>query len=124
MKITKHAVDEFLIVEISGILDSNSSGALFDALVEAVGDGWKKLIVDLSDVAFLTHAGVRGLIVAAKLLRNGRGDMRICGVDRPSTAKLRSLGFYHLLKIDPTIEASMLAMFAEANGVMPRACAA
>ena len=124
MKITKHAVDEFLIVEISGILDSNSSGALFDALVEAVGDGWKKLIVDLSGVAFLTHAGVRGLIVAAKLLRNGRGDMRICGVDRPGAAKLRSLGFYHLLKIDPTVEASMLALFAEANGVMPRARAA
>mgnify|MGYP000527785501 CR=1 FL=1 len=124
MKLTRTKIDDYLIVEISGILDSSASGPLCDALVEAVNDGCRKLIVDLSGVGHLTHAGVRGLIVTAKLLRNSSGAMRICRVNRAGVAKLRSLGFYHLLKIDPTVEASMLALFAEANGVAPRARAA
>lgn len=111
MKLTKIMIDEFLIVEIDGVIDSNATGPLCDALVEAVGDGWKKLIVNLAGVPHATHAGVRGLIVAAKLLRNGRGELRVCGANAATGKMLRDLGFHHLLKCDPTVEVSMLAMF-------------
>jgi len=124
MKISKIMIDDFLIVEIAGIVDSNATGPLCDALVESVSDGWKKLIVNLSGVGHVTHAGVRGLIVAAKLLRNGRGEMRICGANAATEELLRGLGFRHLLKCDPTVEVSMLAMVSSSGDARPVARAA
>lgn len=110
MKLTKIMIDDFLIVEVDGIVDSNATGPLCDTLVEAVGDGWKKLIVNLAGVPYATHAGVRGLIVAARLLRTGRGEMRVCGANAATGKMLRGLGFHHLLKCDPTVEYSILAL--------------
>lgn len=124
MKISRTAIDDFLIVEIEGILDGNAAGPLSDTLVDAVSDGWKKLIVNLACVPHATHAGVRGLIVTAKLLKSGRGEMRICGANAATEALLRGLGFHHLLKCDPTVEVSMLAMFASVDHGRPAARAA
>lgn len=111
MKLTINTLDDFLIVHVSGAVDINATGPLSDALVAGVCDGWKKLIVDLSEVSHVTHAGARGLIVAAKLLQTGRrGELRICGANEPTDALLRSFGFHHLLKCDPTLEMSILAL--------------
>lgn len=110
MKITRTAIDDFLVFEIDGVIDRNAAGELSDTLVEAVQDGWKKLVVNLSGTSHATHAGVRGLIVAAKLMRYGRGELRICGANAATGKLLRGLGFHHLLKCDPTVEHSILAL--------------
>lgn len=117
MKLSRHAIDEFALVEVSGIVDSNAAGPLCGMLVECVGDGCKKLIVDLSGVTHVTHAGARGLIVAAKLLRSGGGEMRVCTARPAAEEMLRGLGFHHLLKCDPTVEHSIIALSGSAAGL-------
>lgn len=120
MKIAVSTIDEFQIVEITGVVDRNAAGAVYDALVEAAGDGRRKLVVDLSGVRHMTRAGTRGFVVAAKLMRPGQGEMRICGASRATEALLRGLGHFHLLKCDPTIEMSILSLsYASEPDVLP-----
>ena len=99
--------DGIPVVRVSGTLDSRASGYLYDVLVDSTGKGNTKLIVDLSGVQSMTRAGVRGLVVAARRLAPPRGGMRICGADPSIEALLQGLGHNHLLKCDPTIQASM-----------------
>lgn len=100
-------VDGIPVVSVSGTVKSRATGPLTDVLTECIGAGGTNLIVDLSQVNGMTHAGARGLIVAAKLMEAARGRMRICGAVQPVETVLTSLGFNHLLKCDPTLRDSV-----------------
>jgi anti-anti-sigma factor len=110
MELSIWNLDDIVVVDVSGVVDSRAAGRLYDALVERIGAGWKKLVVDVSDVGSLTRAGARGLIVASKLLNTAGGGMRICGADKSVCALLQATGFRHLLKLDPDHGASMRAL--------------
>jgi anti-anti-sigma factor len=114
-------VDELKIVEISGVVNSLTAGRVYDVLVAAAGDGETKLIVDMSGVHLITRAGIRGLVVAARLMKPGRGAMRVCGGNRAVAALIRGLGLPHLLKCDPAIEMSVLALSYRAAPAMQAA---
>lgn len=98
---------DILIVEVFGWVDRSAAGEFYDVLVGYVGSGWTKMVVDFTDVVMVTRAGVRGLIVAAKLLRSVQGEMRICVADDATTDFLNGLGFAHLLKCDATLVTSI-----------------
>lgn len=106
MEISITLFDEHPLVEISGAVDSKAAGSLYDALTDCVGKAGATLIVDLSHVSHLTHAGTRGLIVAAKLMKSRRGEMLIRAAAPSTEAFLRSLGFDHLLTFEPVLEAA------------------
>lgn len=114
MELSFTPVDDILVVSISGAIDRHASGPLYDALVGRVRSGWTKMIVDLSDVDLLARSSVRGLVVAARLLMGAGGELRICGANNSIAALLRGLGFNHLMRCDPTIEASIIALSAGA----------
>lgn len=113
----------FTVVRVFGDLDRNASGRLLDTLIACAGDGSAKLIVDLSGVRFVTQAGVRGIIVVAKLLKTGRGAMRICGASLSVESLLRSLGYNHLLKFDPSLNVAITILSAEGLGIGGRTAA-
>lgn len=113
----------FLVVEVAGAVDRAAAGELYDVLVNWAVDRDARMIVDLAGVPVLSHAGARGLVVAARLLRQARGDMRICGANDKVAAVLQSIGFDHLLKLEPTRAAAMAAMsfHAPKTPFVPRA---
>jgi len=110
MKLSITIFNEIALVRISGTVDSHAAGHLYDGLVKRVREGDRTLIIDLAGVPVMTRAGVRGIIVAARLLQNARGAMRICGANTGVAAFLKGLGFDHLLVCDPTLQASLIAL--------------
>ncbi|SDZ58372.1 hypothetical protein SAMN05444004_12521 [Jannaschia faecimaris] len=59
-----------LVTAIAGRMDSSTSGGQIDALVEAIDACDGDLELSLADVPQVTAAGVRCLIVAAKLMQS------------------------------------------------------
>lgn len=113
MEINTLTKSGFTVIRVFGDIDRNASGRLLDALVSATEDGSAKVILDLSGVRFATQAGIHGIIVAAKLLKTGRGALRICGASLSVESLLRSLGFNHLLKFDPSLNVSITVLSSE-----------
>jgi anti-anti-sigma factor len=105
-------IDDILLAELTGTLDCMAAGAVYDALVQPIDENTCRLIVDMSGVTRLTRAGVRGLVVAAKLCTTAGGKMRICSADAPATRLLNNLGFRHLLRLEPNVEAARIALNA------------
>lgn len=108
--------DDTLVLEFHGRMDSHTAGQTYDRLVALARSGHRNLVVDLSGVDGVTRAGVRGLIVAARLLMIGGGEMRICGAGLRATELLLGMGYRHLLKLDGT-QAQSLAILAPWGGM-------
>jgi anti-anti-sigma factor len=121
MRLSIRTLDKVVIVNVAGAVDSHAAGRLYDVLVERTGAGRTMLIVDLSGVHVMTRAGVRGLVVAAKLMQHARGEMRICGAQPSIEALLQNLGFHHLLKCDPTFQASLARLCDGESRIHPPA---
>jgi anti-anti-sigma factor len=119
MELSFTTLDQFLVVNVSGVVDSHAAGRLMDALVEGARSGGSKMIVDLSGVRILTRAGVRGLVVAAKLSLASGAKMRICGASAQVEQVLLSLGYSRLFRCDRSVHASIGAMSSGALRIQP-----
>ena len=70
MNTLKRQIDGITVVDLSGRLDSSVSGRVMDDLNEVVGAGAAKLVVNLQHVTFISSAGLRSILVAAKLAKS------------------------------------------------------
>lgn len=107
---------EILVLELHGRMDSHTAGQTYDTLVALARSGHPALVVDLSGVDYVTRAGVRGLVVAARMLIVEGGEMRICRAGPRATELLLGIGYRHLLKLDDT-RAQSLAILEPWGGM-------
>jgi len=110
IRITITELDDVLLAELSGTLDCMAASPVYDALAQRIDEATCRLVVDMSGVTRLTRAGVRGLVVAAKLCVTAGGKMRICGADPAASLLLNSLGFRNILRLEPSVETAILAL--------------
>lgn len=110
MQISVTTRRDIRILAVSGRIDLYSAGSLYDALVEAVADAQADLVIDLAGVVRLSSAGMRGLVVAAKLQQSAGRAMRLCGTTPAIESFLRGRGYDHLLRFEPTIEHAIKAL--------------
>ncbi len=115
VSVTAHG--EIVVVGVTGDLVSTTSGDLLDALVGVVTAGHKKIIVDLSDLGIMTRAGLRGLVVAAKLLQVAKGQMRIVVTEMDKGRHLLGFSFHHLIHLDRSVDAAQSALTASPGRV-------
>lgn len=108
ISVTTHR--DIRILAVSGRIDLYSAGSFYDALVEAVGDAQADLVIDLTGVVLLTSAGLRGLVVVAKLQQSAGRAIRLCGVTAAIKTFLRGRGYDHLLRFEPTVEDAIKAL--------------
>lgn len=56
----------YSIVNVSGKIDASTSGELEDVLLDLLGQGEKKIILNLKDTVYISSAGLRVLVVVTK----------------------------------------------------------
>jgi anti-anti-sigma regulatory factor len=102
-------IDGVTVIHLAGRIDARAAGPLGDLLVATVRSGDRRLAVAFSERTDLTRAGLRGLVVAATLMRSARGRMRLCGPARLG-AFLHAESFVHLLPFDDDLRAALVAL--------------
>lgn len=98
MTINKKSEGEKLTLTLSGRLDTNTSPALEAELKHSV-DGVKELIIDFSDVEYISSAGLRILLAAQKVM-NRQGSMKLTGVSADVMEVFEITGFSDILTIE------------------------
>ena len=101
-----------LVVELEGSLDTSTIGQTSDELVRLVKNGNDKIILNLERLEYINSAGLRAILLAAKLLQNNRGEMRICNPNGIVREVLEASGFNSLLYLHDT-EADAFANFLD-----------
>ena len=103
MEITLAQKNQFSVLAVSGRLDALTAPA-FEAEVRKLLDaGIHSLIVDLTDLVFVSSAGLRGILALAKGLRAINGEIRFAGLQPAVQEVFVISGFTSLFKLYPTV---------------------
>jgi anti-sigma B factor antagonist len=80
MKLVEAVTEDVMVVEAYGRLDSTAAQEFGDRLVSLVQAGRHSLVVDLKNVAYITSAGFRALLIANRAATQQKGKLALCGV--------------------------------------------
>ena len=97
MQITKVQRDEVVEVRINGRLDGYWAEHLSTALADVVREGGYQIRVNLSEVSFLSSAGIRVLVQFFKQLRGIDGSLAVCHPSQHVSEVLKLAGLHTLL---------------------------
>lgn len=110
MQITTRTDGEATIVAITGSLDSLTSPEAQQALDAILAGGARKLAVDFTTLDYISSAGLRVLLGAAKKLSSGGGALRAYGLNATVREVFEISGFSKILAVFAT-EAEALTGF-------------
>lgn len=80
-------------------LDTGTAPMAGQTLSTLVGQGARRIVVDFTDVAYVSSAGLRILLAAAKQLRAMGGELRVCALNDSVQEVFEISGFNTLLPV-------------------------
>ena len=100
MEITTNQFKHCDLVKVSGRIDSGTAPQFAEALNAIIDAGRFRIAVDLSEVSFMSSAGLRVLVNAQKTCkRYNRGEVVLSNVPVNINAALDLAGFVPLFKM-------------------------
>lgn len=104
MDINTRMVDDVLVIDMVGRLDTAASGYASDELVRIAKSRSGKLVLNLEQLDYISSAGLRVILLAAKLLEASSGEMKICNPNGLVKGVMETSGFASLLRMYDTEE--------------------
>lgn len=93
---------EVFILKLRGRLDALSSPAAEKRLFDLIKNGENKLLLNFDQVEYISSAGMRMLLSAAKKLKTLSGKLILCNVTGDVMDVLKMSGFDHVLELAKT----------------------
>ena len=94
------------VVTITGRLDAVTVTQYEQAVNELIAAGETIIIVDLNGLDYISSAGLRGLLVTAKLLKEKGGQIRFANVRGTVKEVFAISGFGSIFQIDNSLDAA------------------
>ncbi|PWC34109.1 STAS domain-containing protein [Azospirillum sp. TSO35-2] len=110
MNITEQSVNGVTVLRTEGRIDSGNAGEFETALVGALGAGGTRLVVDMERLSYISSAGLRSLLIAAKKARPSGGRIALSAM-APHIREVFDLsGFSSLFEIHGDAAAAVTAL--------------
>ena len=108
MEITARKEKGAIVVAVKGRMDAITAPDFEKHLGDLIAAGERKFIVDLSELEYISSAGLRSILVIAKRLKADHGDIRFAGMRGAVEEVFKISGFHSIFKIFPTWEAALV----------------
>ncbi|MDE0486001.1 MAG: STAS domain-containing protein [Nitrospira sp.] len=94
--------DKATILIVNGRVDGSSVGILESAVQEQINTGNKTLVFDFKDLSYISSAGLRALLIAARLTQKEGGKALFCALADHIAEIFEISGFNEILDIRAT----------------------
>ena len=101
MDITTRTRNDVTVIAFAGKLDSNTSPQAQQALEAILASGVRKIVVDFTELDYISSAGLRVLLGTAKRLSSG-GSLRLFGLNETVGEVFQISGFSTILAVCAT----------------------
>jgi anti-anti-sigma factor len=91
--------DGFLVLGLEGRLDATNAKVLEDKVLAVIDGGESRFVIDLSQLSYVSSAGLRVFLLASKRLNPSGGKVAICSLQEPVKQVFDIVGFYSVLSI-------------------------
>jgi anti-anti-sigma factor len=107
MQIGEEQLGGALVIAPVGRVDSVSSGELEKVVLSRIDAGARRLVLDLTGVEYISSAGLRVLLMAAKRLKEPPAALALCGIGPGVRTVLELAGFLPLFAVEPGREQAL-----------------
>ena len=104
LSLATRSVSNHAVLEIGGEIDVYTAPRLRERLIEMVGAGEKRVVVDLRRVEFLDSTGLGVLVGAHRRLRASNGSLSLVCPDERLLKIFRITGLDSVFDIHKTVE--------------------
>jgi len=102
-------VGDYLVVAVEGRLDTTTAGDFEKSMLELLEGGNTKIILDCSDLQYISSSGLRISLIIQKKMIARSGQFKICSL-QPSIREIFDLsGFSMIFTIYPDLESALEA---------------
>jgi anti-anti-sigma factor len=98
---------DIIQINLDGHLDATTSIKADSEFTRMIDEGNTKLLVELSKLDYISSAGLRVLLVAAKQLQQKGGKIVLCSMTTGVKEVFEISGFSSIFKIFPTVEEAL-----------------
>ena len=112
MNITSTQQAGVCIISISGRVDSLTSAEVGRFFDEQIEKGQARLVLDLSQVDYMSSSGLRVLVSTLKNVRQHHGDLYLAGLQENIRQLFDLSGFTSIFKLYSTAEEAVTAFTA------------
>ncbi len=98
LSVELNAVDNLFYLSLKGRLDTATSPDLEQKLQKLLQGSGFKLVVDMSELEFISSIGLRVILMAAKRAKSGHGRMILCGLQPQIKEIFQLSGFLRILE--------------------------
>lgn len=95
------------VVTVAGRLDAMTTPDFDACLAAAIDEGNRAFVVDLAQLDYISSAGLRGILLAAKRLRGLEGSLRFAGVRGAVREVFDLSGFGSLFLLADSVDAAL-----------------
>lgn len=99
MNVSTRTQQDVTIISLAGNLDSNTSPQAQQAIDGVLAGGAKKVVVDFTALDYISSAGLRVLLGAAKKLQGSGGALRLFGLNETVREVFEISGFSKILVV-------------------------
>lgn len=107
MELKTNKIGDIVTIILEGRIDANVAPDIEQKILSLIAEGACELVADLSEVIFISSAGLRALITALKEAKRKKGDLRLAGVKGRVLEVFEITGFSTIFQIFGNVEESI-----------------
>jgi anti-anti-sigma factor len=110
MDMTQERDGDVVVVRLSGRLDSGAAPGAEERLSAAISGAVPRIAIDMSALTYVSSAGLRVLLVAAKKVQQQNGKLALGGLAENVRAVFAATGFDTIIAIESDAAAAVAAV--------------
>ena len=110
MEVSEERIGDAVVLEARGRVDSTTAREFGDKMIGLIESGCRRLVVDFKSLAYISSAGFRALLLAAKKAEETSSQFVLCGVSGKTRQLFEIGGFTDLFRIYPSREDGLSAL--------------
>jgi len=104
MEITESKKDDIVTLALAGRLDASNAGTLEEKILALIAGGARRFVVDAARMDYISSAGLRVLLVAAKRLNANDGKVVIAALKDQVKEVFDIAGFSSIFEVYGTAD--------------------
>ncbi len=107
MEVTLEKRGKVAILNKKGSLDTKTSASLEEKLVEMIDNNESCIMIDFTELDFISSSGLRMLLMAGKKLKSSKGTMVLCSLQDHVQGVFDVAGFSMIFSIHQSYEQAL-----------------
>ena len=107
INVKEDRVGQALVLSPEGRLDSINVGEFQALVMGRIEGGEKNVVIDFSNLDYISSAGIRAAHLASKTLKKSEGQFMLCAMNDGISRVFRITGFDRIIAISDTLEEAL-----------------